>query len=51
MAEEKEAPSRRPDVGPHPVEGDEFFEKLSRGARKAYGDGGGGASGEQGEAD
>ncbi|RJQ36793.1 hypothetical protein C4552_02790 [Candidatus Parcubacteria bacterium] len=29
-------PSRRPDLGPNPTEGDEFFQRLSEGAKRAY---------------
>ncbi|MDP3727197.1 MAG: hypothetical protein Q8R35_01000 [bacterium] len=31
-----ELPSRRPELGPSPTEGDEFFRRLSEGARRAY---------------
>ena len=30
-------PSRRPELGPSPTEGDEFFRRLSEGAKKFYG--------------
>lgn len=50
-ARPQEIPSRRPELGPSPTDGDAFFRKLDEGARKFYGTGGGGASGEQGKAD
>src|SRR3989344_2055067 len=29
-------PSRRPELGPDPTEGDDFFHRLSDGAKRAY---------------
>jgi hypothetical protein len=32
----QETPSRKPQIGPSPIEGDAFFERLQRGVERDY---------------
>ena len=39
MSDFREIPSGRPQLGPSPTDGDEFFHRLDEAAKKLYGDG------------